>query len=1830
MQEGTYYNNGVEVQTNLYHTALEEDDAFGSDDVIDFAKYGITGAITSGVLGFVNTGAAFANALGADVDRLDTGDVLEDLGLTGSADYYSRNAGVVDAVGFGLSAIVPGALGVKLARGTQALVGARAAAAAKGGNMGFFSKATTGLSKALVPKNQAAALRQTIKTENLVKTKIPFVTRAAREGFHQAAVESVFAESVILATMNQNPTLDGNDVGYFEAIGENLGNAGFGFVIGTGIGGGVAATVGYRNLRGIFREEELAKNQMFKTFTPTSTETKINIAEGSNIANLAHGREKLRGIIEQAEEGAVEFTPARKSEALARIAQIEDEIFDNIADLTKSQLTGNKPDGELVKTLRSMVNDMDDEAIADTFANLKHVGRYTESDVMFDPPAFDFKIVENDDWTDTIQKAIFGKEYKAGDAAQRARAGSAITGDSMTRGMNVQGRRADGSAVNDVYLLKEALDNMDKDEAISLLRHEIGHATTDRITQLITMDKFNIYSQMEELSRMRRPSQWAIVDQLPEAQKSLKKAVESGDEDLIEFFSNKVKRLEKTKQYMGSVEEVMADAWAMFNTPELTGKLAYKYREAYQLMHANNTIKSMVGRSEALVDVRTKNMYGLTDRFPTVADLGKPTIVGKSVKYANGITKINPEKFSVLKTNPTEASAHYYHAAKVAPKKNITFEWDNFYKMNQVLHHAKKNDWSGNVTIKSNGEQITFNISPENASELKALEDTYIGFKKRALAELHKKERKHSLAYASRVLDVDEAFVEGKELLGQESIPFWSQTYDVDKPTVMKFFYEGRDQILSPEGYKEMAQVQAEAKAIMQSTVAQVDDYFYQFDDKISEIFPLPAHERGFNPAIEYTAADNGTGFVTTFQGAEDYYGDSKSFIQGVANGNSTLKAKGEEFIETTVGPNAKRVMENPEALAEAASLDSLLRQRQYKFSGILEEDTIDSYLERFIDAERVRPSKAKANIQALKSNTTLAAALEKYRGRGSIISKELEEILDHAINAKTLRGTIIQRVENNVKHGMNKIRNSDLVDFWESKIEANKIIVQGKRVRNAVRGYESTLDEDILYPGALNRERFSNMLFVVPTKKGIFARQKPSIIAANDAQGLASKRAQVERIYGDDVKILSKESFERYYKNMDDFDVDRKLVDYNMNSDLQNNGIAWDAVPEPTPDLMIDYVTEMRKDFTRTVDNLTAARFSEEFATLDSYAKKAEVLESSAGKKISKNNTFREAQNIMLNRNTNEKFGAWTDAQAKIDAALSTVSSTLRSMVVTAENTGDFETMAKYMEQYNLPKVYNDQVGEFMVRSHKVSKAQMKELMPRANALSSTFMLRLDMAQQLVNAFSTPITLLPEIKHIIKSLPELRKQQLLQGLEVAFPDGSGNKMPSNMKLLQQAIKDFFTNKELVKEYDRMGLMPSIIREIRDSVDDLAIDPAVIAKHGSKGWLGKAQKVVDILSKPADFSEEFVKFIAARSTDLVLEAGGITSKSMRRMAMLTAVKRVHGNYQYAQRPAMFKGFAGQAIGLFQTYQFNLFQQLLRHIGDKNVTAASSMLGLQAGIFGVQSVPGFQLMNDYIAQKSQDGQDFYTGVGTIARTESETFGSLSDWILYGVSSNFTKPLVGEGIALFTRGDLTPRTPILVPTSPSEVPTISMATKFFSSLMTAGKAIGEGEAAGQILAEALMKNGLNRPLANVGEMLAGGKVTSKGSLVSATADMDTWGAFTRLMGVKPLNDAIAINSFYRARGHQTLRRERLNSAGETAKRIIRSGSWDNDEYKRFMEKYVESGGNIENYQSWIHNQAMGATNSVIHDMYKSNTSIEGRYLQTLMGGDIDEYVGVRYDL
>ena len=1466
-------------------------------------------------------------------------------------------------------------------------------------------------------------------------------------------------------------------------------------------------------------------------------------------------------------------------------------------------------------------------------AGLQKVGTMEDVDAILDPAALSAALVDEDGWADVIAKEVFGPSY-TGSATQRKHIQNVFGNETSAVSYGTP-----ENPLTHVTVRDKIFEGKNKEASAALMRYELGRSEAPRLRELLDMEvNLPLKEQMEALSKKARPADWNRVASIPSMRAEHQKLLTQGKmEGPAGLMADRIAAMETMKKELTNPDKLLADSWAMLNTPE-GAKLAQEVPDLYKAMASNLAIKQKLGLSEALLDLKTGNMTSVTDRAPTIRDRGIVTMSGSKVTWNGGSTTIKKD-FNILKATPDEASAHYYAAAKQAksPKfgdfpKTMTTDWTNFHNISRVLARADAGKYEGALSIKIDGEinkSFVFDKSG-SADTVKQLRDYYEGLKRKAITELRTNpDNSYSDSAIARLTDVDEEYAQlGGRGTGK---PFWSEEYSPNEPTMAKLFYKNRKG--AADGYE--TQALADSRLRIREAQAQatgsINGFLHTLDPKLAERLPDGITESGLNYAKDITRSDDAAGLLSSNQGRE--YGTGTSFAQAVGAANNQIKTAGNNKMLIELDAAEIAVKSNPLAVAEAAVLDSKLRQQFYTFSPTLPEGmgAAEMLQARITTAA---PERAAKNIQKMLGNTSIGQSLQKILADNQTLwTVDMMEQLDNMVNTSRLTRQMMERLENMANDSVLKIENKELAQYWRANIRANSTIVEGKRTIAGLKGLQTNLRDDVLYPGALDPDRYKQIKFVFMEKGGVMADRRPAIIGAPDEATLLRREQLLKEKYGDAVTVRSVKDTKDFYNEVGDYDNALALNEWRTNSMLQRQGIMSDLMPDVTPQLFDSYRKGMQRQWSGVADNMTEMRYSEEFASLEAASRTHQLQVSNfKGEEVADN--FKAQIATMLNKENKEQFQGWRDMQEGLDKTITKVYSTIKSSLTSAKSNTDYATINKYMEKYDVPMVYNEQVGKMLVETEGVPEAMLKDLIPKLNGAAATMMLRLDYIQPFINALSTPITAFPELKHLIDSAPKLAQQSnALTQMTTQLPSdalnaaavagGAKYSMTSNTKLMMQAVKDFWAKPELAKDYYAKGFTSSVVREMRDVTDKLALDPRVLKEKGISQYTGAFQKTVDILAKPADFSEEFTKFTAARMADLVLTKSGIPEGTVKNMAINSFIKRVHGNYTYAQRPALFQGIVGQAVGLFQTYQFNLFQQLLRHVGDKQVAAAAGMMGLQAGIFGAQSVPGFRAMSEYIGEKSQEGDDFYS------LTQDAVGEEASEWILFGLASNFTKPVIGHGLELYTRGDLNPRTPFIIPTSIEEIPVYSLATKAVGSMLQAADAVSEGVPAGQVFAEALASNGVNRPLAGLGQILAGTRTTSKGSLLVNLQDMDWAQKAVRLLGTKTLDESVAVQTYYRTKAYQSYRQEKVNQIGRNVRTQFRSGEFDSGAYRSFMQGYAEQGGTVDGYDQWIHSQAVGATESQIYGMYNENMSPEGRYMQRVLGADIPDFLGVKYE-
>jgi hypothetical protein len=367
-------------------------------------------------------------------------------------------------------------------------------------------------------------------------------------------------------------------------------------------------------------------------------------------------------------------------------------------------------------------------------------------------------------------------------------------------------------------------------------------------------------------------------------------------------------------------------------------------------------------------------------------------------------------------------------------------------------------------------------------------------------------------------------------------------------------------------------------------------------------------------------------------------------------------------------------------------------------------------------------------------------------------------------------------------------------------------------------------------------------------------------------------------------------------------------------------------------------------------------------------------------------------------------------------------------------------------------------------------------------------------------------------------------------------------------------------------------------------------------------------------------AEEMNRFISAdvmrQLTDLAVERKLLTRKEQAAY-INTFVNRVEGNIIASQRPFVFQGPIGQAIGLFQSYQFNLIQQMFRYVAEGTTKDAAMLLGLQGTFFGIHGMPAFQAINQHIvgtASGNSEHKDLYDATYGIAGK------NLGDLLMYGIPSNLLQT------NLYSRGDINPRQITILPTALNEVPLVGAFTKFFGSMKeTFGKITG-GANAWQAFLQGVEHNGISRPLSGLAQTLqatTGAGVpfstTNKGSILF-TNDLVSLATLSRLAGGRPLDEAIVNDGIYRIHSYMQYDREKKLRLGEMIKAsTIQGQQMDEDQWIRFAESYARAGGKQQDFNQFMMQQIKAANTSNAEKIVSQLQNPFAQKLQLLMGGE-----------
>lgn len=806
-------------------------------------------------------------------------------------------------------------------------------------------------------------------------------------------------------------------------------------------------------------------------------------------------------------------------------------------------------------------------------------------------------------------------------------------------------------------------------------------------------------------------------------------------------------------------------------------------------------------------------------------------------------------------------------------------------------------------------------------------------------------------------------------------------------------------------------------------------------------------------------------------------------------------------------------------------------------------------------------------------------------------------------------------------------IKDADTLNFLAEYQRSHSIWDDKNRALAGAAGKTVNYSPAQFYVPPINTRQYPYFAFVRDIEGRAFSSGEVSMVTARSQDEL-SKIVDTIRKDHPQLQIITKDQNIAYHKAKGDYEFGSGLNSPDIDSLMKKKGILADFMPTMEPTAVVnEFVDFVGRREDKLVRNAVSLKYQQTFAELRYLSEKYTQLGKSKFAYVGKSEArkvddpFGDYIRLALNVPKDAEYTFWHDANAFVDSLGQRAYREAEKAYMRAKKGEQtFEEANKQMEAMGIPGPFASQ--ESYITSQVGNNGNLiKSAVAKGNMLLSTIGLRLDMANALVNVLSTPMMLSTEISAIKSSLKNDPAvwDEISSLMRVKVP-GQELQVPSHLKLLTTAVGNYLgpTKDVLVKRYKDIGAIKDLTSQFHEMIADMALLPNM--NRGE--WAKKVEKWTEkgATMTGNNWAEEFTRFVSAdvmRQITDPMVAKGLMGEKEQNAFMQIFVNRVQGNYVASQRPIAFQGTLGAALSLFQTYQFNLLQQLFRHIENKDARTLAIAGGLQTTMFGLNGLPLFDAINTHLIGNASINEGHHDAYSSMVRVAGKEWG---DWLMYGTASAL--PLFADkSPSLYTRGDLNPRhiTVLPNPMNPSEIPIVSGLTRVVGAVAGMGKQLLNGADVTPTLLFGLEHNGVSRPLAGLAQVLQGYSTTSKGSLIAANNDMLSIASASRILGAKPMDESVALNHMYRLNAYKAFDRQRIEGLGMAVKEKMRNGTFTSEDSVDFMARYAADGGRIEGYTQALQRWMKEAKQSTVNKVMTAHKSATGQRLLEVMGAD-----------
>lgn len=822
-------------------------------------------------------------------------------------------------------------------------------------------------------------------------------------------------------------------------------------------------------------------------------------------------------------------------------------------------------------------------------------------------------------------------------------------------------------------------------------------------------------------------------------------------------------------------------------------------------------------------------------------------------------------------------------------------------------------------------------------------------------------------------------------------------------------------------------------------------------------------------------------------------------------------------------------------------------------------------------------------------------------------------------------------------------IKSPDVLEAWTLRTELTGSRTKAfQDIRNA-QGLEDMKDPRALRPIRPNPKDYPYYAVVVDESvTGVGHKSMIHAASARELDGLISKVPENYKTYkGDQLK--------QFFKSQGEFDYEMTLHENYIDSDLKRAGVNNPFFMRTDPQLIAKSILE---DHTRSdhifARELVNAKFEKEFRFL---RQQGEQYTNTATSKYT--GSYRDIEDKTANPYLNYVKTALNLSQMgehpylqgfnqMIDSAYTKVWNSVTDLVSKSKSVGELDQINSTLREFGVKTAYYDAATNLLA-NHTAPRGALTSFVSRANAMLSTLTIRLDPFNAINNAVGATVLYGSELKSVLGAInrgdeeiagalaSKLKTPIASEGLLTAETAGSVEQVTTAGKVIQDSIKNWFnkdaTNaagENLREYYKRNGWSTKLVDQHHQMMEDLTLAGSETAAMLNQK-LGNAFKSFKDLAEKGEkytgnkYAEELNRFIAADSMRQITDIGvskGLISENEAKSYINTFVNRTQGNILASQRPLMFQGAVGQAVGLFQSYQFNMMQQLFRHVGEGASKDAAMLLGLQGTMYGMNGLPGFNYLNTHIVgtmSGNPQHTDGYTATYGIAGK------SVGDLLLYGLPSNLLRA------NLYTRGDINPRQVSIIPVNPVDVPFVNATMKVFDNARSTLQTIQNGGAVWETILQGIEHNGLSRPLAGIAQVAQA--ATHQGNVFSTTSkgvigggnDFLSIATAARLAGGKPLDESIASDATFRITAYQAADRAKMQALNKAVRTTVIAGDHASPEQiEKFAGQYAEIGGRQSNFNKYMIAQIKGANTSKANQIMDALKNPYSQKMQQIMGG------------